>query len=153
MKKMLVFDMDGVLAGLYQEPNWLDDLIAHNPRPYINAKPLVDMVALIKILIELKSCGWRIAVTSWLANNSNSNYDSAVRTAKLNWLKSYNFPYDEVHLIKYGTTKANATRYKAEYQILIDDNEEIRKGWNLGCAVNGAENFLPFLQSLVDKVE
>ena len=34
------FDMDGTIADLYGEENWLDDLINERTTPYANAKPL-----------------------------------------------------------------------------------------------------------------
>ena len=62
------------------------------------------------ILNELKLEGWKIVVTTWLAKGSTKVYDDKVRKAKLEWLKKHEFPYDEVHMVKYGTTKANCTR-------------------------------------------
>ena len=54
MYKALVFDMDGTLANLYNEPNWLEDLQNGNARPYENAQPLVNMEDLAIILNLLK---------------------------------------------------------------------------------------------------
>lgn len=152
MKKMICFDMDGVLAGLYDVDNWLEDLRNENTRPYEIAKPLVDMMMLKTVLNELKEIGYRIAVISWLAKDATREYDEAVRQAKRNWLAEYDFPYDEIHLVKYGTTKANAVRYKTSNAILIDDNEKIRKGWNLGMTVDGSKNFLQFLEKMLDEM-
>lgn len=153
MKKTLVFDMDGVLAGLYQVDNWLFKLEHSDPSPYEEACPLVDLSLLIPLLYQFKEKNWSIAITSWLAKNSTPFYDQQVRQAKKNWLDKNHFPYDEIHLIKYGTTKANATRHKGGYQVLIDDNEKIRQGWNLGDTINGREDFYNKLKSLLDKVE
>ena len=150
MKKMICFDMDGVLAGLYDVDNWLEDLRNENTRPYEIAKPLVDMMMLKAILIELKGIGYRIAVISWLAKDATHEYDEAVRQAKRNWLAEHEFPYDEIHLVKYGTTKANAVRYKTSNAILIDDNEKIRKGWHMGATINPVEeNIIEVLRSLL----
>ena len=119
VKKIFVFDMDGVLADLYGVEGWLNYLEEQNVTPYQIAKPLVDMLLL-----------------------------KQVRQAKKEWLDTYGFPYDEIHFLKYGTTKANATRkYKDYYQILIDDNKKIRDGWTLGMALDGAKRFLPILQN------
>jgi hypothetical protein len=92
--------------------------------------------------------GWRIAITSWLAKGSTKEFDAKVRKAKIEWLKRYNFPYDEIHLVKYGTTKANCTRKLGGYQILIDDNAEIRQGWTLGSTIDANENILKSLADL-----
>jgi phosphoglycolate phosphatase-like HAD superfamily hydrolase len=142
MAKVLVFDMDGTIADLYGVKGWLEDLRAYNPRPYVKAKPLYDMDALNGILNALKEQGWIIAITTWLAKDSTKAYDDEVRKAKLEWLEKYDFPYDEIHLVKYGTTKANCTRKVGGYQILIDDNEKIRKGWKLGKTINAQNDIM-----------
>ena len=150
MTKMIVFDMDGTIADLYGVEGWLADLRSENPRPYIMAEPLVDMDFLVNVLQTLQVQGWKIAVTSWLAKGATKEYDEVVRQAKRDWLKRYDFPFDEIHLVKYGTTKANCTRKKADYQILIDDNAEIRKGWNLGETLDATQDFVKELAKLLE---
>ena len=151
MTKTLVFDMDGTIADLYGVENWLADLRAENPRPYIEAKPLYNMDILNSLLNLLKAEGWGVVVTTWLAKDSTKEYDRLVREAKLAWLEKYNFPYDEIHLVKYGTTKANCTRKKGGLQILVDDNEKVRAGWNLGTTINANENILAELVKLLSE--
>lgn len=151
MTKTLVFDMDGTIADLYGVENWLADLRAENPRPYVEAKPLYNMDILNSLLKLLKAEGWGVVVTTWLAKDSTKEYDRLVREAKLAWLEKYNFPYDEIHLVKYGTTKANCTRKKGGLQILVDDNEKVRAGWNLGNTINANENILAELVKLLSE--
>ena len=150
MNKVIVFDMDGTIADFYGVEGWLDDLNASNPRPYEVAKPLVDMVVLNELLKLLKAQGWTICITSWLANGSSRDFDKLVRIAKRNWLAKYDFPYDEIHLVKYGTTKANCTRHHKGYQVLVDDNADVRKGWNLGHTINANEDILSALAELLE---
>ena len=149
MKKTLVFDMDGTIADLYNVANWLEDIRNSNPRPYAIARPLYDMEVLNYILNLLKSQDWEIVVTSWLAKGSTKEYDKLVREVKTEWLEKYNFPFDEIHLVKYGTTKANCTRKKGGYQVLIDDNEQVRNGWHLGSTINANENIIDELLKLL----
>lgn len=148
MIKMLVFDMDGTIADLYGVDGWLDDLRTEKTRPYVEAKPLYDMDELVEILKTLQLMGWEIAVTTWLAKNATKAYNQAVTKVKKEWLTKYNFPYDEIHCVKYGTTKANCTRKKGGFQIIFDDNEKIRKGWTLGASVD-AKNMMDFLKALI----
>ena len=148
--KRIVFDMDGTLADFYGVDGWLEDLENHNPRPYEVAKPLVDMELLTDLLDLLKAQGWIICVTSWLANHSSKEFDKLTRMAKIEWLKKYNFPYDEIHLVKYGTTKADCTRNKKGYQVLVDDNEKVRKGWSLGHTINANEDIISALAELLE---
>ena len=148
-KKVIVFDMDGTIADFYGVDNWLDDLNNHSTRPYEIAKPLYDMVELANLLEELKKIGYIIAITTWLSANSTKEYDNEVRKAKLEWLARYGFPYDEIHLVKYGTTKANCTRKLGGFQILVDDNEKVRNGWNLGATIDANENIIEMLKALL----
>lgn len=136
MNKTLVFDMDGTIANLFGVDNWEPRLRNCDPTPYAEATPIWDMEVLVAVLNVLKTLGWRIAVTSWLAMDSTKAYDDEVRIAKRNWLDNFGFPYDEIHLVKYGTTKANCTRKNGGVQILVDDNRKVRKGWTLGGTID-----------------
>ena len=147
--KVLVFDMDGTIADLYGVNGWLEDLRSENPRPYRVARPMYDMDTLATVLGLLKTQGWTVVITSWLSKGSTREYDAMVRKAKTDWLAKYSFPYDEIHLVKYGTTKANCTRKLGGYQILVDDNEMVRKGWTLGETINANENILEKLVDLL----
>lgn len=147
--KTLVFDMDGTLVDLYGVENWLEQLRSFNPRPYVVAKPLYDMEVLKSLLEVLKANGWKIVITSWLSKETTPLYDEMVRVSKKYWLDSYSFPYDELHFVKYGTTKANCTRKLGGYQIIVDDNEKVRNGWHLGNTINANENILVSLIDLI----
>lgn len=150
--KVLVFDMDGTIADLYGVDNWLEDLRAENPRPYEKAKPIYPADILNTLLEIFKANGWRIVVTTWLAKGSTKEYDNLVREAKLAWLDKYDFPYDEIHLVKYGTTKANCTRHLGGFQVLIDDNKAVRNGWHLGDTINANENVIEKLIDLLEQI-
>lgn len=150
MDKTLVFDMDGTIADFYNVANWLDYLMEEDTTPYEVASPLYDMEYLNALLIILKRQGWKIVVTTWLSKGGTKEFNDRTRKAKIDWLEQYNFPYDEIHLVKYGTTKANCTRKIGGYQILIDDNPQVRKGWNLGSTINAeSENVLKELEKLI----
>lgn len=142
MRKTIVFDMDGTIANFYGVAGWLEYLKNEDTTPYEQAEPLYNMDELRDLLMNLKNRGWRVVVTTWLAKGATKEYNNRTRIAKLNWLAKYNFPYDEIHLVKYGTTKANCTRKIGGYQILVDDNETIRKGWTLGDTINANENII-----------
>lgn len=152
MPKMVCFDMDGTIADLYGVPNWLDKLNANDPSPYRDAAPMWDMERLRAALLALSADGWEIRVISWLAKNSTPEYKKAVRQAKREWLARYNFPADKVHLVAYGTTKANAIRNAgATPGILIDDNAKVRDGWTMGDAIDplSTDDLPALLESLL----
>ena len=148
--RTIVFDMDGTIADFYGVNGWLDYLKAEDTTPYEIAKPLYDMVTLVNLLMALKADGWKVVVTTWLAKGGTKEYNDRTRKAKLEWLAKYNFPYDEIHLVKYGTTKANCTRKIGGFQVLVDDNEKVRKGWNLGATINANYNIVKEIEILVN---
>lgn len=149
-EKILVFDMDGTIADLYHVNNWLEALKAENPEPYKIASPLYDMGLLEALLVILKKRGWKVIVVSWLAKNASNRYNSLVTTAKIDWLQKYNFPYDELHIVPYGTPKTECTASLKGYQILIDDNPDVRKNWHLGDTFNANKNVIDFLFTLLE---
>lgn len=151
MNKTLVFDMDGTLANFYGVDGWLEDIRNENTRPYDIAKPLYNMEVLNAILDLLRAQGWKIAITSWLAKDSTKTFDDMVRASKITWLQKYDFSYDEIHLVRYGTTKANCTRKNGGVQILVDDNEKIRKGWHLGATIDANKNIIDELINLLEE--
>lgn len=136
IKKMICFDMDGTIADLYAVPNWLAKLRAEDASPYAEAAPMWDMTKLRDILLQLIAKGWEIRVISWLSKDSTEEYKEAVRQAKREWLIRYDFPADKVHLVAYGTTKADCVRRITEAAILVDDNEKVRNGWHLGETID-----------------
>ena len=129
MTTTIFFDMDGTIADLYGVENWLDYLIALDALPYEIAKPLIRLNALARILNRLQKQGYKVGVISWLAKNSNTDYDEKVTKAKKEWLKKHlaSVNFDEIHIVKYGTPKQ--TFAKTENDILFDDEEKNRNDW------------------------
>lgn len=144
--RTIFFDLDGTIADLYGVENWLQYLLASNPFPYENAKPLLNLQALARVLNRLHRNGFRIEVISWLSKNSTPEYDEAVTLAKMRWLRTHlaSVSFDEINIISYGICK-DTFRHTAT-DILFDDEEPNRKAWN-GVAF-GVENIIEVLRSL-----
>lgn len=121
-----IFDMDGTIADLYHVENWLDKLRAEDATPYEEARPLWNMCKLCDTLHALQSMGHKVTIVTWLAKESSKDYNRATRAAKRAWLKSYDFPFDEIHLVKYGTPKSKYAVPDA-INIFFDDSEEVAK--------------------------
>ena len=131
MKKAIWFDMDGTIANLYGDPDWLPKLRAYNPEPYANALPLVNMSRLARYLNKLQKQGYAICVVSWLSKEPNELYDRLVTEAKIAWLKKHlaSVQFDQIDIIAYGTPKGEGRE-----GILFDDEERNRLEWLEGEA-------------------
>lgn len=128
--RTIYFDMDGTIADLYGVNGWLDYLIAKDSTPYEIAKPLVRLSLLARYLNELQRKGYRIGIISWLAKNSNADFDKAVTEAKMKWLKIHlaSVQFDEINIVAYGTPKEMFS--KSNTDILFDDETPNREKWN-----------------------
>ena len=145
--KAIYFDMDGTIANLYNQPNWLHRLRSEDVTPYTNAEVMIDIDELKATLNILRANGYIIGVISWLSMNSSKPYARAVRQAKRQWLNKFfgkGF-FDEIHLVKYGTPKHKVANVKQA--VIVDDNKTVRANWNLGQALD-VHNILGDLATL-----
>lgn len=129
MNTTIFFDMDGTIADLYGVENWLEYLINADALPYEVAKPLLRLSTLARLLNQLQRQGYKLGIISWLAKNSDLEYDEKVTTAKRKWLKKHlsSVAFDEIHIVKYGTPKQNFA--KTPHDILFDDEKKNRENW------------------------
>lgn len=125
--KQINFDMDGTIANLYGVEGWLEYLIDKDETPYVEAKPLVNLSALARVLNRLQRNGYELNIISWLAKNSDDVYDEKVILAKKNWLKKHmpSVKWNNVNIVTYGTPKQNLGQ-----GILFDDEKPNRDNWN-----------------------
>ena len=130
MEKMIWFDMDGTIANLYGDPDWLAKLRAYNPEPYANALPLLNMSLLARYLNRLQREGYKIGIVSWLSKKPNETYDRLVTEAKMAWLKKHlaSVRFDRIDIIAYGTPKGEGRN-----GILFDDELPNREQWGEGA--------------------
>ena len=147
--KQLVLDMDGTFVDLYGVKDWLYDLEHNSTKPYEIAAPLCDILSFNELLNILKTIGYKIIIVSWTAKNGDKAYNKAIRKAKINWLKKYNVPVDEIHVVKYGTPKSYLVQGEA---ILIDDEELNRNTWLRGKAIDPQHNICEELVNLIEEV-
>ena len=145
MNTTIFFDMDGTIADLYGVENWLEYLINNDEYPYTNARPLVNLNGLARILNRLQKEGYRIGIISWLSKNGNNEYDEKVTAAKIKWLKKHlaSVQFDEINIVNYGTPKET---FNNNNDILFDDEEPNRNNWT-GRAFN-VNNIIEILKSL-----
>ena len=142
----IYFDMDGTIANLYGVDGWLDKLINKDESPYRDAEPLLRLSTLARVLNRLQRNGHQIGIVSWLAKNSNQEYDMRVTEAKMEWLGTHlrSVQFDEIHIVEYGTPKQNIVKDKNG--ILFDDEERNRKNW-FGTAYD-VDNIIGILKEI-----
>lgn len=130
MENKICFDMDGTIADLYAVEGWLPMLRAHDPTPYIEAEPMLNMSAFARLLHKAQRLGYEICVISWLSKASNEEYDLAVTEAKIGWLNEHlpSVEWNEIQIVAYGTPK-----HKIASGVLFDDEEHNRNMWGQGA--------------------
>lgn len=80
--KRVWFDMDGTIADLYSVNGWLADLEAENVRPYVEAKPLVNVAVVTSLVKEIVKKGYRVCVVTWGSKHASADYNKRVCEAK-----------------------------------------------------------------------
>ena len=130
MKKEICFDMDGTIANLYGEKNWLERLLNEDETPYANAKPLVNMARLAKALKKAQNKGYEIKIISWLCKNGKKEYNEKVIKAKKEWLKKHlpSVKWNAIEIVEYGKPKSEIGN-----GILFDDEKPNRDEWGKGA--------------------
>lgn len=128
------FDMDGTLADLYNEEQWLEKILNNNAEPFVNAKAMVKE----EVLKDLVKEGCILGIITWTPKNANKEFCKEVKRAKVEWLKR-NYPnikFDTIHCIKYGINKWYYR--ETNLDILVDDEQGNLNRWR-GKAINAKE--------------
>lgn len=119
MKKVYL-DMDGTIADLYSQKDWLERLQKEDTTIFLECQPLVSEKELLKLFPSDK---YDIRILSMTPNKCSKAYHKQVIEQKNQWLDMY-FPSIKKRIYqKYGNNKNLKNSANA---ILIDDNEEIR---------------------------
>jgi 5'(3')-deoxyribonucleotidase len=130
MAKKIFFDMDGTIADLYNEENWLPRLLSESKGLFRNLKPMHDKDKLTKIFNDLVELGFEIEVITWTPKDVSQDYIAIVEKEKKEWIQEH-FPIiKNVHCLNYGVPKQKAKYKKAKLEILVDDNLEVVEMWN-----------------------
>jgi hypothetical protein len=140
--RKIYFDMDGTIADLYGQENWLERLMNEEPELYLKAQPLIDMGVLRDKIEELQEKDIEVKVITWLAKNTSNNHLTIITEEKLEWLDNTGIEFDDIHIVKYGTEKHNIPK-SVKGDILFDDNADVRMNWELagGIAYNEKQIF------------
>ena len=146
MTKAIYFDMDGTIADLYSVHGWLENLQNFQTKPYREAKALLNMRKLARVLNSLQKKGYHIGVISWLSKAHNNEYDAKVTATKRAWLVKHlgSVKFDEIKIVPYGTPKQDSVKFP--FGILFDDEKPNRENW-LGTAYD-VNNIIEILEAL-----
>ena len=122
------FDMDGTIADLYGVNDWLEKLINLDPTPYAEAKPLVNLSLLARLMNKVQRSGFEICIVTALSKNSTAEYDEAVIKAKKMWLNRHlrSVQFDEIRFVPYWFTKNDVNSGE---DILFDDETRHLEAW------------------------
>ena len=152
MKKIYV-DMDGTVANLYGEENWLDNLQNERKGSFINLQPLVDMIELSRVCYKLMEQGYRFGVITWLPMNTSREFERVCEREKKLWVDTLMPWVSEFYVQTYGEPKQNAPIHKAARMILVDDNAEVRAKWDTvkqRISIDATKNIIKELEKLLE---
>lgn len=128
--KKIYFDMDGTVADLYSEENWLDNLQNERKGSFINLQPLVDMIELSRVCYQLMEHGYRFGVITWLPMGASREFERVCEREKKHWVYTLMPWVTEFYAQTYDEPKQNAPIHKATQMILVDDSAEVRAKWD-----------------------
>lgn len=130
MKKVYL-DMDGTIANLYNNANWLQRLRNEDKTIFLECAPMTTEEDLFKIFPQDQ---FEIVILTMTPMNCSVEYHNQVIEQKCQWLAKY-FPNIKRKIFKkYGHNKNLKNSANA---ILVDDNETIRNCFK-GIALNPA---------------
>lgn len=128
MKKVYL-DMDGTIADLYGQKNWLERLKSEDTTIFLECQPLISEKQLLELFPSDK---YEISILSMTPNKCSKEYHNQVIQQKNEWLDKY-FPSITKRIYKkYGNNKNLKNSINA---ILVDDNETIRNNFK-GISLN-----------------
>lgn len=128
----LYLDMDGTIADLYNQENWLEDLRAEKCGIFTNLKPIItEQELLSRFPLER----YDIRILSMTPRHASKPFCKVVKNEKNEWLDTH-FPKLKKRI--YQRYSNNKNLKGCANAILIDDNETIRNNWK-GRALNPIE--------------
>lgn len=151
--KKIYFDMDGTVADLYGEKNWLDNLRKEVCGSFINLRPLVDMTELAMVCHQLMNLGYSFGVITWLPMDASYEFERVCEEEKRAWVEEFMPWVSEFYAQSYGVPKQYAPSKRAAEMILVDDNAEVRAMWNTEVqrsSIDATQDIIKELRKLLD---
>ena len=130
MKKVNVYlDMDGTIANLYGQENWLARLLKEEDELFATCEPMTTEEVIFRVFPKNQ---FKVKILSMTPKDVSKAYCEKVIAEKNEWLDKF-FPHiTERYYLPYGENKNLKNSAKA---ILVDDSEKIRSNFK-GLALN-----------------
>lgn len=151
--KKIYFDMDGTVADLYGEKDWLNNLRNEHKGSFINLRPLVDMNELAMVCHQLMNLGYSFGVITWLPMGASYEFERVCEEEKRAWVEEFMPWVSEFYAQSYGVPKQYAPSKRAAEMILVDDNAEVRAMWNTEVqrsSIDATQDIIKELRKLLD---
>lgn len=151
--KKIYFDMDGTVADLYGEKDWLNNLRNERKGSFINLRPLVDMNELAMVCHQLMNLGYSFGVITWLPMGASYEFERVCEEEKRAWVEEFMPWVSEFYAQSYGVPKQYAPSKRAAEMILVDDNAEVRAMWNTEVqrsSIDATQDIIKELRKLLD---
>lgn len=151
--KKIYFDMDGTVADLYGEKNWLNNLRNEREGSFINLRPLIDMNELAMVCHQLMNLGYSFGVITWLPMGASYEFERVCEEEKRAWVEEFMPWVSEFYAQSYGVPKQYAPSKRAAEMILVDDNAEVRAMWNTEVqrsSIDATQDIIKELRKLLD---
>ena len=133
MKKINVYlDMDGTIADLYGQENWLSRLLNEEENLFATCEPMTTEEVIFRHFPKEQ---YKVKVLSMTPKDVSETYCKKVIAEKNAWLDKFFPNITERHYLPYGKNKNLKNSVNA---ILVDDNTEIRENFK-GQALNPTE--------------
>lgn len=150
--RIVFLDMDGTIADLYGNPDWLDILRSQDPdniyKLFRDLEPLISGHDLWRYCCSIANLP---VVFSMTPLDASADAIKACIDGKLDWL-DHHFPWLKNRIITdFGPSKDAKAILKAGWlelpdvsvdrimprqgDILVDDNETLRNNWKYGLAI------------------
>ena len=120
-------DMDGTIADLYHNDDWMIDINTGRTEAYEEAPLMHPLDDLLHQLVMAKAHDAKIVINTWLPEGASDEYMDRVAWAKLVWLAEKRIlPYiDRFHALPYGTPKSSVVQ--SDDAALFDDSPACRR--------------------------
>ena len=115
--------MDGTIADLYAQDNWLDRLIKKDITVFTTANPVITEE---QLLSEYPLEQYDIRILSMTPKGADDTYHKRVAQAKDMWLDEHFPSLTKRIYMRYGHNKNVPHNHNA---ILIDDSDLVRHSW------------------------